>query len=56
MLQIQVISHHNTMSEKSNKKQCTDSNGKSRKTQIDAVTKTLANLLRKPLLSLLDGA
>jgi len=44
------------MSEKNNKKQRTDSTGNSRKTQIDAVTQTLAKLLRKPLLSLLDGA
>jgi len=44
------------MSEKNNKKQRTDSTGNSRKIQIDAVTQTLAKLLRKPLLSLLDGA
>ena len=44
------------MSEKNNKKQRIDSTERSRKTQIDAVTQTLAKLLRKPLLSLLDGA
>jgi len=44
------------MSEKSNKKQRTDAAENTRKTEIDAVTKTLAKLLRKPLLSLLGGA
>jgi len=44
------------MSEKSNKKQRTDATGNTHKTEIDAVTKTLSKLLRKPLLSLLGGA
>jgi len=44
------------MSGKSNKKQHTDATEDIRKTEIDAATKTLGKLLRKPLLSLLAGA
>ena len=44
MLQNLIVSPSNSMLQKSNQ------------TKIDAVTKTLAKLLRKPLLSLLDGA
>jgi len=44
------------MSEKSTKKQRTDAAENTRKTEIDAATKTLAKMLRTPLLSLLSGA
>jgi len=44
------------MSEKRNKKQRMDATENTRKTEIDAATKTLGKLLRKPLLSLLSGA
>jgi len=44
------------MSEKINEKQHTDAPENIRKTEIDAATKTLGKLLRKPLLSLLSGA
>jgi hypothetical protein len=50
-----LFSKH-TMSEKSNKKQRTDAPENTHKTQIDAATRTLATMLRKPLLSLLSGA
>ena len=44
------------MSEKINEKQHADAPENTRKTEIDAATKTLGKLLRKPLLSLLGGA
>jgi len=44
------------MSQKDNKKQRTVLVVEGHQTKIDAVTKTLARLLRKPLLALLDGA
>jgi hypothetical protein len=50
-----LFSEH-TMSEKSNKKKHTDTPENTHKAEIDATTKTLAKLMRKPLLSLLSGA
>jgi len=44
------------MSEKSNEKNHTDAAENIRKAEIRATTKTLGNLLRKPLMSLLRGA
>jgi len=44
------------MSEKSNEKKHTHAAENIRKAEIHATTKTLGNLLRKPLLSLLSGA
>jgi len=44
------------MSENSNKKQHTNVPENTRKTEIDEATRTLATMLRTPLLSLLSGA
>jgi len=44
------------MSEMSDKKERAAPTKGTRKTEIDAVTKSLAKLLKKPLLSLLGGA
>jgi len=49
---IQKVNKGHTMSAKSNKKQRTDTAENTRKTEIGVATRTLAKMLRKPLLSL----